>query len=130
MSNLVLHAKRELAILGYTGEEPAGDPNRWMHDHIMKMVETFADECHSGSSASYAIHVLDKVLQFQNVTPLTDDPQDWCEVGPEVWQCRRRSDAFSDDGGKTYYLLDECRRGWRAKLFGRRKMHKSEKAAK
>lgn len=114
MSNLVEHAKRELRILGYTGEEPADSPDRWMYDHIIKMVETFSEEGHSGSSASYAIHVVSKLLQFKNVTPLTSDPEEWMEVsgfmnGQATWQSRRRSDAFSHDGGKTYYCLDDLK---------------------
>lgn len=111
MSNLVEHAKSELRIIGYTGEEPEDDPNKWMWDGVIEVVEKFAAQGHSGSSAAYALGVIQKVLNFENVTPLTNDPVTWGEVGmgagDDVWQSRRRSDAFSHDGGITYYLLDD-----------------------
>lgn len=132
MSNLVDHAKRELAILGYTGNEPEDDPNRWMYDNVIQVVEAFAGGGHSGHSAFYALGVIQKVLNFQNVAPLTDNPDEWMNVcqyainGEDLWQNCRNSECFSHDGGKTYYKLSEMRTGWRAKLFGQRKFHKSQ----
>jgi hypothetical protein len=58
--------------------------------------------------------MLNDLLQFKNLTPLTDDPEEWIQHSKEmwdgekgVWQSTRRADAFSDDGGKTYYLLSD-----------------------
>lgn len=96
-SNLVAHAIRELDILGETSyEEPS------MRKCVLDIVRLFAEQGHSGSSAGYLSHVLDKVLRFQPLTPITDNAEDWIEVGPEVWQCRRDGECFSNDGGKTY----------------------------
>jgi len=104
-SNLVAHARRELEALG-NGPE--------IDDHVIAMVKIFASAGHSGSSAFYTIELLQKLLSFQNLTPLTDDPEDWIFVAEEVWgspggiwQNRRNGEAFSNDGGKTYYLLSE-----------------------
>ena len=40
-----------------------------------------------------------------------DNPAEWNAVSEEtgeiMWQSRRRPDAFSHDGGKTYYCLDD-----------------------
>lgn len=112
MNNLVEHAKSELRILGYTGEEPEDDPNRWMWDNIIDVVTKFSEGGHSGSSASYAIGLLHELLQFKNLSPLTTNPDEWVRVNPDdeepgVWQNRRNSEAFSSDGGKTYRLLSE-----------------------
>lgn len=102
MSNLVAHAKRELELVG---EEPE------IIDGYLKVIQAFADMGHSGGSASVAIPVINELLQFNNLTPLTDDPSEWNNVsdisGEEMWQNRRNSEAFSTDGGKTYYLLSE-----------------------
>ena len=105
--SLVEHAKSELRRIGYTGEEPEGDPNRWMWDNVVAVVETFAAGGHSGTSASYAIGIIEKVLRFENVTPLTNDPDEWQDVSDGLWQSRRRADAFSEDAGATYYLLED-----------------------
>jgi hypothetical protein len=105
MSNLVKHARRELTLIG---EEPS------TVNGYLKMVQIFANMNHSGGSASVFIPVLNELLQFHNLSPLTDDPEEWMHIGEEtwgepggVWQSTRRPDAFSHDGGKTYYLLSE-----------------------
>jgi hypothetical protein len=102
-SNLVDHARRELEIIGEEPETIEG---------YLKVIQAFADMDHSGGSASIAIPVINELLQFNNLGPLTDNPDEWMAISEEMgfdnaWQSRRRSDAFSHDGGKTYYLLSE-----------------------
>lgn len=97
-SNLVAHAQRELELIG---EEP---------DTIkgyLKVIQAFADMGHSGGSASVAIPTIGRLLQFENLAPLTDDPDDWIEVGYGMWQNRRCSRMFSEDGGKSYTDVDD-----------------------
>lgn len=96
--SLVDHAKRELALAGNDDE---------FNNCIIKAVDAFASYGHSGGSASVGIHILHDLLQFKNLTPLTDNPVEWNEVGTGIWQSNRNSEAFSKDGGKTYYLLSE-----------------------
>ena len=119
MSNLVDHARRELAIIG---EEPE------TIDGYLKVIQAFADMGHSGGSASVAIPTLNELLQFKNLRPLTDDPAEWFDhsgvSGEPFWQNIRNGEAFSHDGGKTYYLLSE---GGNDRNRG--PMHNSEKAS-
>ena len=106
-SNLVKHARRELILLGEDAETING---------YLKVVQAFADIGHSGGSASVAIPTINALLQYKNLKPLTDDIHEWNHVGdatpesPNIWQNTRNSEAFSNDGGKTYYLLSECNR--------------------
>lgn len=107
MSNLVDHARRELEFI-YKGEDP------WFVDGCVKVIQAFADMGHSGGSAETAIPTINKLLQQKNLTPLTDNPDEWQHHGedmwPEpggIWQNQRNSEAFSTDGGKTYYFLSE-----------------------
>lgn len=104
-SNLMIHARRELELLG---EEPE------IVDGYLKMIQIFVDMGHSGGSASIFIPTLNRLLWFKNLTPLTDDPDEWVHHTEEVWgepggvwQNVRNGEAFSDDGGKTYTLLSE-----------------------
>lgn len=99
-SNLVEHAKRELALIGE--EEDDG-----FKESIVKAVQGFVSYGHSGGSASVAIAMINDLLQGKNLTPLTDDSREWMEVGPQVWQSTRCHEAFSEDGGKTHYLLSD-----------------------
>jgi hypothetical protein len=105
MSKLVEHARNELELIGEDSKTIEG---------YLKVIQAYADMGHSGGSASIAIPVINDLLQFKNLAPLTDNPDEWEYHGEDkwgspggVWQSRRRPDAFSNDGGKTYYLLSE-----------------------
>jgi hypothetical protein len=107
MSNLVDHARRELDLIGEEQETVDG---------YIRVIQAFADMGHSGGSASVAIPTINLLLQFKNLSALTSSPDEWMFVAPElwgeeggIWQNRRDSEAFSNDGGKTYYLLSECK---------------------
>jgi len=95
---LVEHAKRELALAGNDED---------FNECLIKAVEAFAGYGHSGGSASVAIPMLNDLLQFKNLTPLTNRPTEWMNVGDGVWQSVRNPEAFSKDRGVTYYLLSE-----------------------
>lgn len=104
-SNLVRHARQELALIN---EDPDFERS------IIKAVQGFASYGHSGGSASVAIPMLMALLQQHNLSPLTNNPKEWQhhneKIWPEpggVWQNRRNGEAFSKDGGKTYYLLSD-----------------------
>lgn len=112
MSNLVAHARRELELVGEEEETILG---------IEKVIQAFADMSHSGGSASVVIPWINELLRFKNLTPLTDNPREWNLVGDKIWQNARNSEAFSSDGGTTYYLLSEDAHGGR-----RVRLHKSK----
>ena len=102
---IVDHARRELELLG---EEQS------TVDGYLKICEVFAEMGHSGGSASVFIPTLTRLLEQKNLTPLTDNPDEWNFIAEDVWgteggiwQNNRNSEAFSNDEGKTYYLLSE-----------------------
>ena len=104
-SNLVAHARRELALIGEDDVTVEG---------YLRVIQAFADMGHSGGSASVAIPVINRLLQFLPLADLTNNPDEWMHVSEEmwglpggIWQSKRNSEAFSNDGGKTYYLLSE-----------------------
>ncbi|MEW1565753.1 hypothetical protein AB0454_22540 [Streptomyces sp. NPDC093509] len=103
-SNLVTHARRELRIIGEDTDTING---------LCKVIRAFADMGHSGSSAHFASLYLDKLLRYQPLSELTDDPAEWIDRHAEgmttspLWQSNRNPEAMSHDGGTTYYLLSE-----------------------
>lgn len=102
--NLVIHARRELRLIGEDTDTIRG---------ICRVVQAFADMGHSGGRAHFTALYLDKLLRYQPLSDLTDDPGEWIDRHADgmtpipLWQSRRNSEAFSTDGGKTYYLLSE-----------------------
>ena len=105
MSNILQHAMDELDRIGMTEDSPDG-MNRDMRKHILHMMKEFADEGHSGFSASYAISILTKLLDFKPLSPLTGEDSEWSDVreyGPTpYYQNKRRSSVFKDADGSCY----------------------------
>ena len=105
MGNIMRHARRELELLGEEPETIAG---------YTEIISAFEKMGHSGGSASVAIPTINTLLQQKNLLPLTDDPYEWNFVAEEtwgspggIWQNNRNGEAFSNDEGKTYYLISE-----------------------
>lgn len=104
MSNLVDHARKELEILG---EDPE------FAESIVNAVRAFSEFGHSGASASIATDILLRVLRYENLTALTNDPDEWAYITKEqggttraLYQSRRNPAMFSNDGGATHYHVD------------------------
>lgn len=105
-SNLVDHARRELELCGQYEEDPE------YSESIIAAVEAFASyDGHSGDSAMAAREQLYRLLGFESLSPITSDPDDWVDVGEisgkPLWQNKRDSKMFSQDGGKTWYSVEE-----------------------
>ena len=109
---LVEHAERELRRAGLFDED--SDYGGMLAESTMKLIKTFAEEGHSGNSAHMQVEIFSRLASYKTLTPLTDDPEEWMNVAeyqspdsPAIWQNRRDSSCFSNDGGKTYYSIDD-----------------------
>lgn len=115
MNNYVTHALREFRAAGWVDE--TGKFNDEMQEmicnHVLKLLEVFHDEGHSGSSAPYAINLFSKLAKFEPVAPLTGEDWEWNEIsddrtnGVSVFQNKRCGAVFKQSDrfdGKPYYL--------------------------
>lgn len=136
-SNLVDHANREMDLIGWPKPTRAqirgdlsaykeGTDEKWnlmMRISVIRIVEVFASQGHSGGSAQQAMFMINQVLQYKPLSSITDDPEYWHHLDPamtggiDMWQCKRNPEAFSHDGGKTYYFVGHYSK--RGKLFRR-----------
>jgi hypothetical protein len=101
-------AKKEMDIIGLTDED---EMNGAMRKHILHMVEEFADEGHSGFSASYALSILQKVLAYKPLSPLTGEDSEWNDVadhgrGDFLFQNNRYSAVFKEGKDGEAYDID------------------------
>jgi len=101
MSNLKTHAIDELTRIGMYGSDD--EMNNEMCNHILKMIDVFVEERHSGFSAEYAIKILQKLLRWEPLSPLTGGDDEWCEVSDELFQNKRLSHVFKNGkDGQAY----------------------------
>lgn len=96
--NLFRHAKRELELLGEDED---------FIENYLDIIRVFQTQGHSGGSAGVFIPTLLKLLNFENLTEITNDPIEWIEVGENFWQNTRNSKLFSQDGGLSYTSNDD-----------------------
>lgn len=75
-------------------------------NHVLKLIEIFAEEGHSGSSAPYAIDMFKKLAMFEPLVPLTGEDWEWHDVseyggrdGGPVFQNKRCGHVFKDNSG-------------------------------
>ena len=102
MRNLLEHAKYELSLLRGDGPDDTQDE---MDSHILRMVEEFAKEGHSGFSASYANGLLSRLLKYEPITPLTGEDSEWNGAGDGLLQNNRCSYVFKDlESGEAYNI--------------------------
>lgn len=121
MSALLKWAESELDRLVKDNDEMQREINK----DILDVVKVFSEQGHSGFSASYAINLLNRLLSWKPVTPLTGEESEWGEVRPwnegnnlqQNLRCsavfRNNFDnstayyidgkVFSDDGGRTWF---------------------------
>lgn len=113
------HAQRELQLAGMfdkdvDGSDAMGSWNILCAEAVIELIKVFADQGHSGASAGMTRELFNKLSNFEALTELTDSPDEWMDIsrmqgGEPGWQNRRYPSAFSEDGGKTYYNLnDDC----------------------
>lgn len=100
--SFIKHAERELDLIGLT-EDSSDEMNVDMRKHILHMINEFAEEGHSGMSASYALSILKNLLDFKPLTPLTGEDDEWNEIGNGYWQNRRASNVFKTKDG-AYWM--------------------------
>lgn len=100
MSSLVEHAKVEFKAAGYIplDQEQEDGPNKWIQENIIELLETFGKQGHSGFSASYCISVFEKLARYEPLVPLTGEDWEWNEVGTGMFQNKRCSHVFKENG--------------------------------
>lgn len=109
MSNLVEHAKREFVYLGYTPLDikQEDDPNKWIQENVLELLEVFAKQGHSGSSAPFCIKYFEKLAMFKPLSTIKCTDDEWGESisHDDTFQNKRLSSVFKKGKkGWPYYL--------------------------
>ena len=95
MSNLVEHAKKEFEYLGWPGDDGM---RKMMCDNLIELLQVFSDQGHSGLSASYCLRYFERLAHFDPIGPLTGEDWEWQEIADGVYQNKRDSTVFMENG--------------------------------
>ena len=108
MSNYITHAMTEFRAAGWIDDRDmyVDEMQQAICEHVLKLLEVFDGEGHSGSSAPYAINVFKTLASFEPLVPLTGEDWEWNDVseygGGTKYQNKRCSRVFKDVDGRTY----------------------------
>jgi hypothetical protein len=96
MSNYKTHAQREFRAAGWIDDDGkyCDEMQGWVCDHVLKLLDAFADEGHSGSSAPYTINIFSKLAKFEPIVPVTGEDWEWVDVDDGTYQNKRCSHLF------------------------------------
>lgn len=103
----IFHAEREFKALGYIllDQEQEDEPNTWIQESVMELLEVFSKQGHSGFSAPYVIDAFSKLAGFEPLSPLTGEDWEWAELdyGEDMThQNKRCSHVFKGADGRAY----------------------------
>ena len=108
--SLISHAKFEMRKM-LDSEE---DINREMGNNVLELIQTFADQGHSGMSAGFCVSLFKTLANFEPLGPITGEDDEWNEVSEGCFQNRRCSHVFKQDGraydinGKVFREPNGC----------------------
>lgn len=115
MTSMLERIENELKLAGYR-LEPVKEGNWSENDYVQQIgncayeiCKVFSEQGHSGMSAEFTIAIITKLLNGDVLTPLTNNPDEWCLICEEPnnmkYQSKRKFSCFSNDL-KTYYDID------------------------
>ena len=120
MTTQLERIRYELELAGYELDKESNPDN--FDDYAnevgkcaYEICEVFCNQGHSGMSASLTLQLIQTLLKGENLTPLTNNPEEWVDVsgydrgsgeGQPMYQNKRNSACFSTDL-KTYYDIYE-----------------------
>ena len=108
MSNYKTYAMREFRAAGWIDENGKfkDDMQQAICEHILMLLDVFADEGHSGASAPYAVELFEKLALFKPLVPLTGEDWEWNEIlsfGDDMkYQNKRCPHVFKGSDGRAY----------------------------
>jgi hypothetical protein len=127
MSNLVQHAEDELKRAGFFDQD--SDYVGLVGPAVMEMMKQFAQEGHSGYSASLCLRIFDRLARYKLLMPIENPMIDQSFIdhtdisgGHPTFQSNRLSSLFSEDGGKRWYDIDLRVSRWK-RWFGIRRQY-------
>lgn len=109
--NLYNHAVREMKLAGLDDKDSDYDGD--LYNWVLQIVRVFVSQGHSGMSAARTIDLFYRLCKYETLTPndhsLNRDVSDLAGEEPStLLQDLRNSRFFSDDAGKTWYMVDDA----------------------
>lgn len=130
--NIIEFSENELnLLLKNCKDADAVQVQKEINSNIMEIVKLFAQQKYSGFSAGYVLNIIERLLKYKPLTPLTGEDDEWEEVSisdtqkvlqnkrcPQVFKEINETNGvvydsegkmFSSDNGHTWWHTSESR---------------------
>ena len=97
--SLITHAERELKLAGVNKEDSMY--NGMLYNAVMELVNCFSKQGHSGMSARITLDLFSKVANYENLTGLTYEDDEFNDN-----QNTRVSSVFREENDGRFYFLN------------------------
>lgn len=96
MNSYEKHAELEFRAAGWLNDDGTfkDGMQKMICEHVMRLLDVFDGEGHSGSSAPYAINMFKQLASFEPIVPLTGEDWEWVEVSDGLFQNKRCGHVF------------------------------------
>ncbi|MBR3117681.1 MAG: hypothetical protein IKF29_00425 [Oceanobacillus sp.] len=91
-------AKKELERIKHDSD---GVQDR-MDKYVLEILQVFCNQGHSNHTAPYVMNIVQRLVRFMPLTPLTGEDDEWTEVSNGLYQNKRYSAVFKEADGKAY----------------------------
>ena len=116
-SNLIKHAKREFARMGYIplDQDQEDGPNKWIQENVLELLRVFSNQGHSGFSAKYCISYFNTLANYKLLSPVKSEDEfdfldikeiDCFKVIDSTRQSRVCNSVFLESKYKSPYFLE------------------------
>lgn len=103
-SNICKHAIKELKLAGYGNGE--GGPNDWMYQQVIEAVAVFASHGNSGSSAPWEINLVQRLCDWDIISPLKFTDDEWCQISSDGTCQNRRKGMYSKSQMVVFIIME------------------------
>lgn len=104
--NIVEFSERELnSILATCQNSSDFNIQKAMNNSILEIVKTFNEQHYSGYTATYCLNILDRLLNYKPITPLTGEDDEWEAIDFDEnikYQNKRCPQIFKDKNNNTF----------------------------
>lgn len=126
MNRLEQHARAEFRAMNWTDNTGrfVDNTQKEVCDQVLKLLEVFNEQHHSGSSAA---DLFNKLVRFEPIGPLTGEDWEWTIVSDLknglLWQNKRCSHVFKDAEGAydidgvVFYTWEKDKSGNKYKAY-------------
>lgn len=91
-------------VENYSGTNFTDDLNDWMYQQVIEAIAVFASHGNSGGSAPWEINLVQKLCDWDIISPLRFTDDEWSQISSDgTCQNRRKSDVFKEPNGSIHY---------------------------